>query len=255
MSLRATPLEQEVSAQALPLWRRYPFYGYLAIIVNLLAWYISWNRIDPLSPYMFFPLWFTFILIIDALNKARTGTSLMTRAPLKFMQLFGFSIVSWWLFETLNVPAQNWHYVTDHHYSTLAYIFIASLDFSTVLPAVLECAELWFSFKGLRSRLPARDQVTRISPALAVRLLLIGAVCLMLLFLLPNQAFILIWLSLIFLLDPINNLLGRKSALAHLQARDWRFFVALPLAGITCGVFWEMWNFYALPKWFYTIPY
>jgi len=36
--------------------------------------------------------------------------------------------------------------------------------------------------------------------------------------------------------------------------RDWRFFV-LPLAGIWCGFFWEMWNFYALPKWYYTVPY
>jgi hypothetical protein len=27
------------------------------------------------------------------------------------------------------------------------------------------------------------------------------------------------------------------------------------LAGITCGVFWEMWNFYSMPKWIYEVPY
>jgi hypothetical protein len=31
--------------------------------------------------------------------------------------------------------------------------------------------------------------------------------------------------------------------------------VALPLAALTCGFFWEMWNFFSLPKWYYTVPY
>ena len=32
-------------------------------------------------------------------------------------------------------------------------------------------------------------------------------------------------------------------------------FLILALAGIVCGFFWEMWNFFALPKWCYTIPF
>jgi len=58
----------------------------------------------------------------------------------------------------------------------------------------------------------------------------------------------------VFLLDPLNNVLGRKSTLAHIVGKDWRF-VVLPLAGLCCGFFWEMWNYYALPKWYYTVPY
>ena len=85
--------------------------------------------------------------------------------------------------------------------------------------------------------------------------MLLGGACVVLPFLFPRQAFPLIWLSVIFVLDPLNNLMGRKSALAHLKARDWRFFVALPLAGLTCGFFWEMWNFHSLPNWYYTVPY
>ena len=27
------------------------------------------------------------------------------------------------------------------------------------------------------------------------------------------------------------------------------------LATFVTGIFWEMWNFYSLPKWVYTIPY
>jgi hypothetical protein len=64
-----------------------------------------------------------------------------------------------------------------------------------------------------------------------------------------------VWLCLIFLLDPIVNLAGRKSASAHLLARDWRFFLTIPLATLMCGYFWEMWNSQALPGWTYAIPY
>ena len=36
---------------------------------------------------------------------------------------------------------------------------------------------------------------------------------------------------------------------------DWRTIVALALASLVCGFFWEMWNIRALPKWYYTIPF
>jgi hypothetical protein len=29
----------------------------------------------------------------------------------------------------------------------------------------------------------------------------------------------------------------------------------LGLGSLTCGIFWEWWNFYSYPKWYYTIPY
>jgi hypothetical protein len=101
--------------------------------------------------------------------------------------------------------------------------------------------------------LPAQYR-PRLPRWISITLALIGVACLILLRLFPHYCFALAWLSFLFLLDPINNLLGRKSGLAHLVARDWRFLV-LPLAGLTCGFFWEMWNYYALPKWHYDVPY
>lgn len=38
-------------------------------------------------------------------------------------------------------------------------------------------------------------------------------------------------------------------------AGDWRPAVSAALAGLFCGIFWEMWNQYSLAKWAYTIPY
>ncbi len=255
MALRTAPIEREASVGPLPFWKRYPLYGYLAILVNMIAWSLAWSRLGAISHYTFFPLWLSFILILDALNRARSGSSLMTRAPGKFVQLFALSVLIWWTFEGLNVPAANWHYISDHQYSTTEYVLVASLDFSTVLPAVLECAELWASVQALRPRLRAHANAQRLSPRIAIRVIFLGALCIVPLFVWPQITFVLIWLSLIFLLDPLNSLLGRQSASAHLKSHDWRFFVVVPLAGLTCGFFWEMWNYFSLPKWYYTIPY
>ena len=40
----------------------------------------------------------------------------------------------------------------------------------------------------------------------------------------------------------------------QMAAGDWRGAVAAMLAAIICGGFWEMWNYYSLAKWQYSIP-
>ena len=233
---------------------RFPFYGVLALALCLASWACAWLRIEPFSPYTFFPLWLGYILFVDALVVARHGKSLLTRARWRYILLFLISSVFWWAFEGLNIPVQNWHYVFDKPYSALGFFLIASLNFSTVLPAVMETAELLSTFKPLHPRLSSSE----IGPRLPLRILLLvealGVVCFILPWVYPQYCFGLIWLCVALILDPINNFFGRKSALAHIAVSDWRFFV-LPLGGITCGFFWEMWNFFSLPKWYYTIPY
>lgn len=234
--------------------RRFPLYGIFALALCLTAWACSWLRIDLLYRYSFFPLWFGYILFIDALVVWRRGKSLLLRARWHYPLLFLASSLFWWAFETLNIPVQNWHYILDQPYSPLAYFLIASLNFSTVLPAVMETAELLSTFPPLRPHLPASS----LGPQLPIWVLalveMLGILCLILPWLYPRYFFGLIWLCLVLILDPINNLCRRKSALAHIAVGDWRFFV-LPMAGLCCGFLWEMWNFYALPKWYYTIPY
>lgn len=233
---------------------RFPPYGFLALALCLVAWACSWLRIEPVSPYTFFPLWFGYILFIDALVVARHGKSLLTRARRRFILLFITSSVFWWVFEGLNVPVQNWHYVFDRPYSPLAYFLIASLNFSTVLPAVMETAELLSTFKPLHPHMSASEPGPRLSLWVLVLVEVLGIICFILPWLFPQYFFGLIWLCVVLVLDPINNFFGRKSALAHIAVHDWRFFV-VPLGGITCGFFWEMWNYFSLPKWYYTIPY
>lgn len=243
------------SATAVPanFLRRVPAYAYAGALLNALAWISSWARIGP-WPYTFFFIWLGFILVLDGVNVARTGTSPLSRHLGRFVMLFVYSAPFWWIFEGLNVPVQNWHYRLDQPYSLLAYIAITSLDFSTVLPAVMELAELVASIPGMRPRLAPSDPAPRLPLAWALGLVALGLLMLWLPFQFPRFAFGLVWLCLAFLLDPINNVLGRKSASAHFLARDWRFFVTLPLATLFCGFFWEMWNSRALPGWYYTVP-
>lgn len=236
-----------------PFVARIPWYAYLGLLLNLAEWYSSWARVGPWG-YTFFAIWLGFILLLDGLNVARSGTSPLRRSLVRFVGMFACSSLFWWTFEGLNVPVQNWHYTFDRPYSAFAYFLIASLNFSTVLPAVMEIAELLVSVPALRPRLGTSEIGGRVSLGAGIALIALGLVLLALPFLFPQYAFGLIWLCLIFLLDPINNLLRRKSALGHLLAGDWRFIITLPLAGIVCGFFWELWNSRALPGWYYTVP-
>ena len=36
---------------------------------------------------------------------------------------------------------------------------------------------------------------------------------------------------------------------------DWRPVVSAAMAALICGFFWEMWNYYSLAKWIYSVPY
>jgi hypothetical protein len=234
--------------------KRFPVYGIVGFVLCLVAWSASWLRIDPYYRYSFFPLWFGYILSMDGLVVARHGTSLLLRMRWRFVWLFLVSSVFWWAFEGLNVPVQNWHYVFDQPYSPFVYFLFASLNFSTVLPAVMETAEFLSTFKALRPRLPANNPGPRLPLPVTLGVVALGIVCLVLPWLFPRYCFCLVWLCLVLILDPINNFFGRKSALAHIAVKDW-YFIVLPLGGLLCGFFWEMWNYYALPKWYYTIPY
>lgn len=233
---------------------RVPAYGYVGAALNVAAWICSWGRIGPWN-YTFFPLWFGFILFLDGLNYARKGSSPLSRSVPRFVSLFFFSMPFWWAFEGFNHFVQNWHYILDQHYTPLAYFLLSTLAFSTVLPAVMEIAELLVAFKALRPHLGPDEVGPRVPRGMLALFLALGVLTLVLPIAFPRYAFGLIWLVLIFVLDPINNIARRKSILGHLYAGDWRILLLLPLAALCCGFCWEMWNYFALPKWYYTVPF
>lgn len=204
------------------------------------------------TAYLFFPLWLGYILAVDALVWARTGSSLWKRSRANFVLLFAASSPVWWLFEWINNRTGNWEYIGSNHFTAFQYYLLCSISFSTVMPAVFETAELVRSF----------DWVSRLKPGLRVEptprnnvlLFLGGLLALSLTLLWPKYFYPLVWVAIVLLLEPLNWRLGRDTFLDWLRRGDWRPILSLAVGALVCGFFWEMWNFYSHPKWVYHTP-
>jgi hypothetical protein len=234
----------------------------LGVALNLISWVSAWARVGPLAHYSFFPLWLGFILALDAITEARSGTSLWRRGAAPYVLLFVISAPFWWYFERLNERVGNWHYLTDRAYSATENIFWSSLAFSTVIPAVFAVSELLRTFRpGERGRRAAgcgqRElaNLPRLPWPAALAIAFCGLLTLVLSLRFPAWFFPFLWLSLVFMLDPINSAAGEDSIIGRLRAGRWHGIARLMLGGLICGFFWEMWNFWSLPKWYYTVPH
>lgn len=227
--------------------------GLAGLALIAVFWSVSWLHLDPIGRHSFFGLWLGYILLVDAVVLWRRGESLLTRNPAGFVLMFVASAPLWWAFEGINQLTDNWHYLGVSHYSALQYGLLATWNFSIVIPAVFETAQLLSAFgvirrfrHGPKLRLPGPTLVA-IS---AFGVLMIPAMALW-----PRFVFPVAWMSLFLIVDPVNLALGRPSIASDLRRGDWGNVAALALGALVCGWFWEMWNFRALPKWEYTIPY
>ncbi len=70
----------------------------------------------------------------------------------------------------------------------------------------------------------------------------------------PVHCYPLVWLAVVFILEPVNIWLGRAHLLERVAQGDWRLVLSLSLGTLICGWFWEMWNYHACPKWIYHTP-
>lgn len=204
-------------------------------------------------------VWTGYILFIDALVYRLKGRSLLVSDRVEFLVIAVVSIGGWWLFEFYNAPRfwmseleLWWHY---HNLEPNPYLRRAGYDwaFSTIFPAMFETAEL-FAATVFSKWKPARP-VKLLRPVLYL-MIVVGAVAAILPFFIISAWLVpLVWLSLVFLLDPLNALRGWPSITNDLKRGDWRRLAALLLSGGLCGVLWEFWNYWAATKWTYTVPY
>jgi hypothetical protein len=232
---------------------QFPVHGWLGLSLIIVFWILNWTLTGPRTHWGFFPLWLGYCLCMDGLVVRRTGTSLLTRSWRKYVGLFLLSAPVWWLFELLNLRTQNWDYLGLDIFTPLQYIFWTTLSFTTVIPSVFGSAEFFASF----------DFVKRLRPGLKIgtdkrtttSFFAVGWIMLLLLLLWPRLFFPFLWLSLYFILEPINVWLGNRSLADWTQTGDWRPVISLWLGVLLTGFFWEMWNYYAYPKWIYHVPW
>jgi hypothetical protein len=231
----------------------FPRHGWLGLMLIVLFWALNWMLTGLRTHWGFFPLWLGYCLAVDALVYWRTGSSLLTRSPRRYLGLFLVSAPVWWVFEFLNVRTQNWIYLGAEAFSPLAHGFLTTLSFTTVIPAVFGSAELFASF-GFVRRLSHGPFV---GTDRRTTLLFFGAgwVMLAVMWIWPKIFFPFIWLALYFILEPINIWLGNRSLAHWTQKGDWRPVIALWLGVLLTAFFWEMWNYYSYPKWIYHVPW
>jgi hypothetical protein len=232
--------------------RTFPVRFWVGLLLVAVSWPLNWLLPGLRTHFLFFALWLGYILVVDGLVWRRSGTSLYSRSRAAFAGLFLVSTPAWWLFEVLNWRTGNWVYLGREEFSDLAHFLWASLNFSTVMPAVFGTAELARTFGWLK-RLP-RGPVIKPTSRVLVGFFVAGLIMFALMMLWPRTFFLFKWLSLYFMLEPVNVWLGNRNLAAYTAVGNWRPVVALWVGVLICGFFWEMWNIYSYPKWIYHVP-
>jgi hypothetical protein len=233
---------------------KFPWHGWLGLGMIMLFWALNWTLPGARTHWGFFPLWLGYCLMIDGLVLWRTGTSLLKRSPRKYMGLFLVSAPVWWIFELLNVRTRNWTYIGAEIFTPFEYAFWTTLSFTTVIPAVFGSAEFIASFDVVK-RLTKSGPVIGADKKTTLTFFLLGWTMLALLLTWPEIFFPFIWLSLYFILEPINIWLGNRSLAHWTQTGDWRPVISLWLGVLLTAFFWEMWNYYSYPKWIYHVSW
>ena len=244
-------------------WRRahgsLPIWGWGGVALTLAGWFVAWTRLPvlaPVQPFTFLPLWFGYIVVVNAVTAKRTGRCPLTDAPLAYGALFPLSALFWWFFEYLNRFVENWSYVGIDQFGALEYVAWSSLAFATVLPAVAATRALLMSFGRLHSGLEEGVHLELADRRGAALATLVGAALgLVGIGLWPDLTYPLLWLAPLAVLIALQALLGPPHAFAPVARGDWRGVWIWGLAALVCGLFWETWNYYSQAKWVYSVPF
>jgi hypothetical protein len=234
-------------------------YGYIGLAIIFVAEALLFAG-NQFAGRWFTPIvWTGYILFSDALVFRVRARSLLTTDRIEFLIIIIVSITCWWLFEFYNAPRfwrsdleLWWHY---HNLEPNPYLRRFGYDwaFATIFPAMFLTAQLMTVtvFKKLR-----RFRSLYLPRAGLYFMIILGAIgaILPLVFFSVWLAPV-IWLAFIFVIDPINYLRGWPSIIGDWQQGSCRRLFSLLSAGGICGILWEFWNYWALSKWTYTVPY
>jgi len=212
-----------------------------------------WGTIHYISPFYThtYPFaWYGLILFLDGLLWWRWNEGLILKRPREFAVLLFWSAILWFFFELWNLRLQNWYFVGVPPDGPWPHVE-AYLDFGTVLPGMFLVYRLLCHLK-----IPGRVKTGFVLKGrIQKAFLMVGLFMLVLPLVFPDYFFPLVWGAFIFLLEPICAKWGARSLIGEAKTGEWTTFVRLLLAGILCGGYWELCNFWSLEKWVYTVPF
>ena len=197
-------------------------------------------------------IWTGYIIFADALVAARKGQSPLTSRRAEFALLLAISIISWYVFEGVNLLLRNWSYVNLPAGTAARWIGYA-WSYATISPAIFITAELVDTFIGERFR-ACRPLLIR--PEIETAFFFVGFLLFVLVLVFPSPWLCpLPWISILLWFEGMNDRLSLGSFSRMFRAGDYSLFVSLLIAGAVCGILWESWNFQALTRWHYRVPY
>jgi hypothetical protein len=217
----------------------------LAVPLLAASWALLWTQEAYWNPLLFFGMWLAATMLIY--GAAPAGYPGWRRHAL----LAAVSVPVWWWFELANWRTANWEYITPYDYGVVPYALLASLTFSTVVPALHAACRLTTS---AFSALPV-PQPNSMSGKAYLAEVGAGTLAVGLTFAFPDLFFPLTWVGPFLLLDGLVGVGGGRSLVTEMLCGEWRLPAAVGLAGLLCGLLWEFWNFWSTPKWVYHVPH
>ena len=147
---------------------------------------------------------------------------------------------------------ENGHYVFTPDYSDVEYAVLSTLAFSTVVPALVAMTALARSVTGRSATVVPVTSNRRRLPIIEISL---GVVMQAAVFIWPGAVFPLAWAAPFLMIDGCVGLVKGRTLVGRALDGAFGEVVLIGTAGLSCGILWEFWNYWSMPKWEYSLPY
>jgi hypothetical protein len=199
-------------------------------------------------------VWPGYLVLLEGILVIQTGTSPVRRRPHHFALLCLASVVIWCVFDWINFYfIHAWVYIGMPQANPWSRYWGYATAFASVVPGMLMSGQVflnlgWFDW--------ARSPAWRMPRWAKWFALVIGAAMAAWPLLHADPVTNLtLWTGLVFFLDPVNLKLGRPSMFRDWQNGWYGRTLAAFAGGLLCGLLWEFWNYWALAKWTYRLPF
>lgn len=198
-------------------------------------------------------VWPGYLLLLEGILALR-GRSPVRRRPHHFALLCLASVVIWCVFDWINFYyISAWVYIGMPSGNPWDRYWGYLLAFACVVPGMLMTGQLFLDLGWFDWARSASWRMPRWAKWVA---LLTGAAMAIWPFIRRDPITNLtLWTGLVFFLDPVNQKLGRPAMFRDWQAGWYGRTLAAFAGGLVCGLLWEFWNYWALAKWTYRLPF
>lgn len=232
-------------------------YGWLGLLLLIVSEYCLFQGIEPFHSWFYSFAWWSYILLADNLVLRLRGRSLFCGRRKEFWPMLPLSVFFWLIFEAYNLTLKNWAYTHVPSEMWLRWPGYA-LAFATVLPGVFITADLFEHLLFGDGQPFASESEALAAPHKAPSapvFIVLGSTLSLAPLLWPRYFFPAVWVGPIFMLDPVLERVGLKSFSLQFAEGERRRIWSLLVAGLACGFLWEFWNFWAVSRWVYSVPF